>query len=121
MTDQPNYRRLVVWQKAHQNAIRIIGVLNRCPAKYAQISSQCLGAATSIGANIAEGNSAATRREKKRYFEIALHSGYELDNWLQILKDSGIILPNKKDLEDAEKTNIEVIKLLSKLISNLNA
>lgn len=118
--DEPNYRKLVVWQKAHKNALLIIDLLNKCDSKYMRIVSQALGAATSIGANIAEGNSAATTREKKRYFQIALHSSYEFDNWLQILKDSDSILSNKKGLVDIEQSNIEVVKILSKLISNFN-
>ena len=118
--DEPNYRKLVVWQKAHKNALLIIDLLNKCDSKYMRIVSQALGAATSIGANIAEGNSAATIREKKRYFQIALHSSYEFDNWLQILKDSDSILSNKKGLFDIEQSNIEVVKILSKLISNFN-
>ena len=64
--DEPNYRKLVVWQKAHKNALLIIDLLNKCDSKYMRIVSQALGAATSIGANIAEGNSAATIKEKKR-------------------------------------------------------
>ena len=118
--DEPNYRKLIVWQKAHKNALLVIDLLDKCGSKYMRIVSQTLGAVTSIGANIAEGNSAATTKEKKRYFQIALHSSYEFDNWLQILKDSDSILSNKKGLFDIEQCNIEVIKILSKLISTLN-
>ena len=111
--EQPRYRQLVVWKKAHHNALLIIEVMQGCSSKYARISDQCLGAATSIGANIAEGNCARSVREKKRYFEIALNSSYELDNWLQILKDSDILLAEKGRIQLVEKENIEVIKMLT--------
>ena len=80
-----------------------------------------MSAATSIGANIAEGNSSATQREKKRYFQIARNSSYEFDNWLQIFKDSDSIVSNKDNLKEIEQLNIEVIKLLSRLISGLDS
>ncbi len=113
----PNYRRLIVWQKAHKNAISIIELLNKVKFAYTGIVSQCIGSATSIGANIAEGN--AAQKSKKRYFEIALNSAYEFDNWIQILKDSDRICDDKKKLCEIEKENIEVIKILSTLISSL--
>jgi len=118
--EKPNYRKLLVWQKAHQNAILAIKLMDGCHMKYSRIIGNVLSAATSIGANIAEGNSAFTSQEKKRYFRIALNSSYEFDNWLQILKDSDIISSNQTILIEVENRNIEVIKLLSKLISNLS-
>ncbi len=119
--DEPNYRKLIVWQKAHQNALFIIRLLDESQVKYVRIVGQCISSATSIGANIAEGNSAFTNKEKKRYFEIALHSGYEFDNWLQILKDSDNICHDKIKLEEIEKQNIEVVKILSKLTAGLKS
>ena len=120
MEEAPNYRKLLVWQKAHKNALLTISLLNKCNPRYSRIIDQCLGAATSIGANIAEGNSAKTDRQKESYFRIALNSSYEFDNWLQVLKDSKDICLDKKTLLVIEKENIEVIKILSKIISNLS-
>ncbi|MFA5361681.1 MAG: four helix bundle protein [Candidatus Omnitrophota bacterium] len=114
--DVPNYRKLVAWQKAHKNALLLIEILKNCSSKFSGIVIQCLNSATSIGANIAEGNAVRSDRQKSSYFEIALNSGYELDNWLQILKDSGLICSDKKALLDIENRNIEVIKILTKLI-----
>lgn len=105
--------------KAHQNALLIIELLDRCDAKYARLVQQCLAASTSVGANIAEGNSAHTSKEKKRYLEIALNSGYEFDNWLQILKDSKVFKIEPVLLKNLEQSNIEVIKILTTLIRSL--
>lgn len=119
--DEPNYRKLIVWQKAHQNALTIIDLLDSCNSKHARIINQCIASSTSIGANIAEGNSAHTDREKKRYFGIAHNSSYEFDNWLQILQDSRTICSDRESLISIEKQNVEIIKILSKLISGLKS
>ena len=119
--DEPNYRKLIAWQKAHKNAILTIDLLDKCSYKYARIAGQCLGAATSIGANIAEGNSARSNKEKGSYFQIALNSSYEFDNWLQILKDSKLICCDIKILSVIEKENIAVIKILSTIITSLSS
>jgi len=119
--DEPNYRKLVVWQKAHKNALSIIELLKGCNTRYSRISDQCLGAATSIGANIAEGNGVTTNKHKESYFQIAINSAYEFDNWIQILKDSNGICSDKKCLAALEKENIEVIKILGKIIHNLSS
>ena len=119
--ETPNYRKLIVWQKAHSNALLLIEILDEGHIKFSRLIGQCMSAATSIGANIAEGNCGHTVREKKRYFEIALNSSYELDNWLQVFKDSKTICCDKNKLLRAEQQNVEVIKILSKLISSLNS
>ena len=118
--DEPNYRKLIVWQKAHKNALVIIDLLDRAGSKYSRIVNQCLGAATSIGANIAEGNSSRSNKEKESYFRIALNSSYEFDNRLQILKDSKSICQDIKILLAMEKENVEVIKILSTIIMSLS-
>ena len=117
--DEPNYRKLLVWQKAQQNALLIIEILDKCNSKFSRIMGQCLDSATSIGANIAEGNSARSGRQKASYFDIALNSSYEFDNWLQILKDSKVICSDKNNLLQIEKENIEIIKILSTIIRKL--
>lgn len=119
--DEPNYRKLIVWQKAHRNALTIINLLKDCNIRYARIIDQCLASATSIGANIAEGNSVSSQRQKESYFQIALNSSYEFDNWIQILKDSKVICNDLKTLLLLEKDNIEVIKILTKIISSLSS
>jgi four helix bundle protein len=113
----PAYRKLIVWQKAHQNAVALIALLEKISFNYSKIVIQCITSATSIGANIAEGNACVSEKQKHSYFEISLSSSYELDNWLQILKDSKGIVSDKSVLNEIESRNIEVIKILTKLIS----
>ena len=54
------------------------------------ISDQLLRSATSIGANVIEAQAASSRREYKRYFEIALKSSNETIYWLNLTKDSNL-------------------------------
>ncbi len=121
MSEVPDYRKLIVWQKAHKNAIEIIDITEKIRFKYERIMVQCVTSATSIGANIAEGNAAGSESRKRSYFEIALNSGYEFDNWLQVLKDSRIIGSDKAGLLEIEKRNIEVIKILTTLVYRLSS
>ena len=118
LEDEPRYRRLVVWKKAHKNALILIALIKDCSSRYGRIIDQCLGCVTSVGANIAEGNESAAPKQKESYFQIALNSAYELDNWLQVLKDTEII-PDKEKISIIEKENIEVIKILCKIVKSL--
>ena len=53
--------------------------------------NQLLRCATSIGANIHEGNYASSRADFINKFKIALKECYETEYWLDIFKDSEII------------------------------
>ena len=51
----------------------------------AAIATQLLRAVGSIGANIAEGFSRASPRDRARHYEYALGSARESDHWLQLV------------------------------------
>lgn len=53
--------------------------------------NQLLRSGTSIGANIHEGNYAASRADFINKFQIALKECYETDYWLGLFKDTHII------------------------------
>ncbi len=59
--------------------------------KVSILTNQLLRCGTSIGANIHEGNYAASRADFINKFQIALKECYETEYWLDILKDSKII------------------------------
>jgi four helix bundle protein len=119
--EEPRYRKLLVWQKAHKNALAIIDLLEKINFRFSHIVIQCIDSATSIGANIAEGNASNSQKVKEKYFEIALNSAYEFDNWLQILIDSKVICSDKNSLRIIEQGNIEAVKILTKLLKNLSS
>ena len=62
------------------------------------IADQLIRSATSIGANLTESKASSSRREFKKFYEIALKSANETKYWLGLLRDSG--------LADKEKINI---------------
>ena len=59
--------------------------------KHTVIINQLIRCGTSIGANIHEGNYAASRADFISKFQIALKECYETEYWLNIMKDASII------------------------------
>jgi four helix bundle protein len=49
---------------------------------------QLTRSAMSIGANVTEATNSSTRKEFKRYYEIALKSGSETKYWIRIHRDA---------------------------------
>src|SRR3989338_7712214 len=76
--------------RAYQFSLDIISFVNRLPNKRAfwSIGDQLLRSATSIGANMIEGQASSSKREFVKFYEIALKSSNETKYWLSLLKDS---------------------------------
>lgn len=53
------------------------------------MGDQLLRSGTSIGANLIEASASSSKRDFKRFHEIALKSANETKYWLELLKDSG--------------------------------
>jgi four helix bundle protein len=113
-----DYKELIVWQKAHALTLKIIMLAESAKRSYAGevIIKQSIRAVTSIGANIAEGYG-RQGKEYVRFLKIAYSSANELDNWLTVLKDAGLMQAKEalKLLED----NKEIIKMLTTMINKL--
>jgi len=89
-----NFRRLRVWERAHQFALEVRKVTQSFPrAGYGELKAQLVSAAESIVTNIVEGTGAVTRKEFARYLDIAIKSASEVEGQLQVAVDYGIILP----------------------------
>ena len=75
-----DFRRLRVWQSAHELLLAIKAVARSLPKSVsADSKSQLLRAADSIVSNIVEGCGAATRKEFARYLDISIKSATEVD------------------------------------------
>lgn len=76
--------------RAYKFSLAIITFVNTLPNKRAfwSIGDQLLRSATSIGANLIEGQAASSRRDFIKFYEIALKSANETKYWLSLLKDS---------------------------------
>jgi four helix bundle protein len=80
-------------KRIYAYAIDIIKFLRELPKDYISqtIGKQLLRSATSIGANITEGQSASSKKEFVNFYNYSLKSANETKFWLELLKDSGVI------------------------------
>ena len=97
-----SFRRLRVWERAHQFALDVRRATQSFPRSgYAELKSQLIIAAESIAANIVEGAAASSRKEFARFLDISIKSTSEVEYHLQLALDNGVMLPSKwKELSD---------------------
>lgn len=112
------YKDLIVWQKAMDLVLEIYSLTDQYPdeEKFGLVS-QMRRAVISIPSNIAEGKLRAGDKEERRFFLVSFSSGGELETQIEVSKR----LPKTKDLDfdRAETLLEEVMKMLNKMISNL--
>jgi len=116
-----NYKELIVWQKAHASTLKTIKIAERARRSYAAdiIVKQLIRASTSVGANIAEGYGRHEGKEYIRFLQIAFGSSNEVDNWLNVLKDAGL-MGNEITLE-LIRDNEEILKILTTMIKKIKS
>jgi four helix bundle protein len=83
-----DYRKLLVWEKAHQYVLSIYDMTVKFPneERYG-LTSQIRRATVSMPANIAEGCGRETNNELRRFLYIAMGSGSEVDYYLLLIHD----------------------------------
>jgi four helix bundle protein len=76
--------------RCYQLSIDLIGLIDNFPNKRScwVIGDQLLRSGTSIGANLTEAQGSSSKRDFKRFHEIALKSANETMYWLGLLKDA---------------------------------
>jgi len=83
-----DYRKLVVWQRAHQLVLSVYSTTTALPeGERFGLASQMRRAAVSVPANIAEGCGRETPGELKRFLYVAMGSARELDYHLLLARD----------------------------------
>jgi len=88
-----DFRRLLVWQRAHAFALDVRRATDAFPRTgYADLKSQLRRAAESIASNIVEGCAAASRKEFARFLDISIKSASESDYRLELARDLGVLL-----------------------------
>lgn len=95
-----------------------VDIINTCAeikeTKKANILiNQLLKSGTSIGANIHEGNYAASRADFINKFQIALKECYETDYWLEIFFSSEMLRPEQFSLLHAKCSKIRKLLIAS--------
>jgi len=102
-----NFRRLHVWERAHQFALDVRIATEAFPRTgYSELKAQLVSAAESIPTNIVEGCGASSRKEFARYLDISIKSTFEVEYQLQLAKDYSILLPNRWESLSSEVVQI---------------
>ncbi len=110
-----DFRKLVVWEKAHLLAIGAYRATATFPKdELYGLVSQIRRACVSIPANIAEGCGREGEAEFGRFLQIALGSASELEYHLLLAHDLDFL--NEKDYESMGMQVIEVKRMLTALI-----
>lgn len=113
-----DFRKLVVWQRAHQLALSIYAISANFPVeeKYG-LTGQLRRAALSIPANIAEGCGRETNGELRRFLFISRGSASEVEYFLLAAHDLGFL---ETDAYRQLYTDLEHLKrMLAGLIKKL--
>jgi len=110
-----DFKKLVIWSKGMDIAQESYRIVTSWPSfeKYT-FGNQIIRAAVSIPSNIAEGNSRASVKDKKRFIEIALGSAFELET--QVLISQNLNISEKSKLEQLVIQIREEQKLISSFI-----
>lgn len=100
-----DFKKLLVWQKAHALAIHAHRVAMGIRAsRYASLRSQIIRSAMSIPANIVEGRRQESERDFARFLHYSLNSAYELEYHLMLAREIEVI------------ADAEAVSLLAELI-----
>jgi len=112
------FRKLLVWQKAHKLALNANRVSTSIRgAAHASLRNQLLRAAMSVPANIVEGRSQKSERDFARFLAYAIGSAFELEYHLVIARDISAI--TESDYQTLLNDLVEVRKMLHGLKAKL--
>jgi four helix bundle protein len=116
-----DYRELVFYQKARQVIQAANAELKTWPKtmQAQEISRQMFRAASSVGANIAEGHGRHIGQEYIHFLTIAQGSANEVDHWLNSALDCKI--GNLENTKQILALNNETRKMLAATISSLRS
>lgn len=114
-----DFRRLVVWQKAHELMLMSYKLMRRFPSdERFGLVSQIRRCSASIAANIAEGCGRTGNGEFHRFLQISSGSGSELEYHYLLARDLGYL--EALDYEQARRAVVEVRRMLTSLIDKVN-
>jgi four helix bundle protein len=119
MSKEYNHRNLIVWQRAQELAHQMIQLTKRLPQSWANavLARQVISAATSIGANIAEGHGRFTPGAHGNHLSIAKGSAAETDSWLDSLCREGYLTRDEE--APLHRQCMEIMAMLTSKILDL--
>lgn len=113
-----DFRKLMVWQKAHQLTLAVYQATGAFPREELYgMTSQMRRAAASIPANIAEGCGRDSEAELARFMEIAMGSASELEYHLLLAKDLKFL--GTEQHSNLHQKTVEVKRMLAPFIKRL--
>lgn len=113
-----DFRKLLVWQKAHALAIRVHRTASRIRrTQDVSLRTQLVRAAMSIPANIVEGRRQNSDKDFARFLRYALNSGFELEYHLIIARDIGVLA--EAESISLEREAIEVRRMIYGLLNRI--
>jgi four helix bundle protein len=90
-----DFRRLLVWQKAHKLCLAVFKLTDQPYWRsYRRLVGQIREAAESIPSNIVEGCGRGTDRDFAKFLHQSVGSANELEYHLLVARDRGIIQPH---------------------------
>ena len=103
-------------ERSFELSVRIIETYRKCPKNDTTriIANQIIRSSTSIGANIVEAKASSSRKEFKKFNEIALRSANESIYWLRLSRKVDLITK-----PDYDKLCDEVEQLCKMLASGI--
>jgi len=116
---EKGFRKLIVWQRAHQWLLLIYKLTEKFPRhEMFGLVSQMRRAAVSVAANMAEGYAAGGKGQFGRYLDIAQGSLAEVEYYLILALDLKYI--TQSEYEQVESLRSETGYLLHRLIESLD-
>ena len=113
-----DFKKLLVWQKAHTLAVTATDVSRRIRApEHSSLKSQMIRAAMSIDANISEGGAQQSEPNFVRYLNVAINSAYELESHILMARDTGAL--KGTDTLMLMELLIEVRRMLYGLVNHI--
>lgn len=115
-----DFKDLKVWTKAHQLTLALYQQTRFFPKdEIYGLTRQIRRAASSIGANIAEGCGRRSDPEMKRFVQIARGSASELECHLLLAKDLRFL--TEQEFSALQTKVLEVQRMLASLVQRLEA
>ena len=118
------FKRLTVWEKAHQLALAIYSVTATFPKEEIYgLRSQMRRCAASVPANIAEGCGRTGNGDFRRFLNIAAGSAFELEYFLLLSRDLSFISSQLHEVlaEDTHRVQRMLASLLRKVETSRRA
>jgi four helix bundle protein len=115
-----DFRKLMVWQKAHRLTLSVYEVTRKFPREELYgLTGQMRKSSSSIPMNIAEGCGRGSDLEFGRFLQIAMGSASELEYQLILAHDLAYLESN--EYEGLNRDTAEVKRMLAPFIGKLKA